>query len=88
MNSRITRALLEDRSTMHFGFMGGATLIEDLDSLNHFGYLKPLWFNVEITVTAETTFYPDWDFKVLGLVFQARCTCMRGGGRGRDATYD
>ena len=28
----------------------------------------------------ETAFYPDWDLKVLGLVFQAKCTCMRGGG--------
>ena len=48
MNSRITRALLEERSN-------------------------------------ETAFYPDWDFKVLWLVFQAKCTCMRGGG---GAIYD
>ena len=42
----IIRTLLEEVSTLHFGFKGAATLLEDLWGLKRLGYLQPILKNM------------------------------------------
>ena len=82
----LTRALLEERPTLYFGFLGGTRFIEDLGDLKLWGTYSSSyipWIIVETTVSDETIFHVDSLAFIFcqewGLDFQELYVRKRGG---------